>query len=191
MHNAEIKIGVLAFQGGFSSHIHCLDRLGIPSIGVKTTHDLENCSGLIIPGGESTTINIHLNQKNFKDALLKFSEKKPLFGTCAGLIIMAQLNILPLKILRNAYGRQSSSFCTSLNVKFPSFAKECEAIFIRAPQILEVKETSILASFEKQAVFVQHKNHLGTTFHPELTSDLTIHSYFGDICHHLMNKPLA
>lgn len=173
-----INIGVLAFQGGFSLHAACLKKLGLKTTLVRKKEDLNKLNGLIIPGGESTTIFSLLEKEKMIEPLLKFSETKPLFGTCAGLILMSRLGILPITIKRNAYGRQSASFTMPITFQKNPF----EAIFIRAPRIdkLLSKEIKVLAKNEKEPILIQHKQHLGATFHPELTHDLAIHKYFID-----------
>ena len=201
-------VGVLALQGGFARHVSAIEFLGSRSIEVRTVKELQRCDSLIIPGGESTVLTKLLMQNGsgpnegrpwiqgpLFTALQKFVLSQPVMGTCAGLIMLAKpcgddrvvsLNILPVSILRNAYGRQKESFVKNIPLNFVS-NKEIlfPAIFIRAPQIIEIGNgVSVLASARNgtggvDPVLVQYKNILGLTFHPELTpSDTRIHSYF-------------
>lgn len=180
---ANVLIGVLAFQGGFGLHFSHLQKLGVDALLVKDKEDLSRCDGLILPGGESTTIHRFLEESSLRAPLLAFAEKKPLFGTCAGLIIMAKENIIPLSVKRNAYGRQSASFFTHLTASFPEGEKTIEAIFIRAPRIENISpEIRVLASYQNEPVLVQYKHHLGGSFHPELTQDLSTHHFFVNLC---------
>lgn len=185
-----ITVGVLALQGAFSKHIEMLKALGVLTIEVRTPEDLEKCDALIIPGGESTTILRQMNFIELTDKIKEFAIKKPIFGTCAGLILMSEeilnsemlpFKILDIKVERNAFGRQLDSFKTDVNVKlnpkkqpisFPSF-------FIRAPRIKAYgKDVEVLARFEDEPILVRQGHHLGATFHPELTNDTSIHRFF-------------
>ncbi len=185
-----ITIGVLALQGAFSKHIEMLKTLGVLAIEVRTPKDLEKCDALIIPGGESTTILRQMNFIELTEKIKEFASVKPIFGTCAGLILMSQeilksdmkpFNILDIKVERNAFGRQVESFKTDVNMQlnpkkqptlFPAF-------FIRAPRIKECgKDVEVLATFEGEPVLVRQGDHLGATFHPELTDDAAIHRFF-------------
>lgn len=187
---AKKTVGILALQGDFAKHEAVVRSLGVDTKLVRTPEDLQACSGLIIPGGESTAIYRQLDFIKLIQPLLQFSEKYPVFGTCAGLILMsknivAENFVKPLKLLdvtveRNAYGRQSESFRADLEVTLPqgeSFM--APAFFIRAPKIKECGEdVSILATFDGEPVFVQQGIHFGASFHPELTQDFRIHQYF-------------
>jgi pyridoxal 5'-phosphate synthase pdxT subunit len=172
------KVGVLALQGGFKLHIAALQKLNVEAVEVRNEKDLLSCRALILPGGESTTNNCLLTEQKLKKPLIEFAKQKPLFGTCAGLILMAKEKLLPITILRNAYGRQSSSFKTSISAAFSS--QQIEAVFIRAPRIesIDSNEVEVLARYNGEAVLVRYKNYLGSSFHPELTDDLSVHRYF-------------
>ncbi len=185
-----LKIGVLALQGAFAKHGDVLRKLGAEPILVKKPEDLNNIDGLIIPGGESTTI---LRQIHFIDLfppLRNFVKTKPIFGTCAGLILMSReilaspevnpLQALDIAVERNAFGRQAESFGTQLEISLPTEHRFLfPAIFIRAPRIKQLgANVKILASFENEPVLIQEGIHLGSSFHPELTEDGRIHSYF-------------
>lgn len=180
-------VGVLALQGAFSKHLSALEKLGVEGKEVKTPRDLYECDALIIPGGESTVIFRQLDFIELRGALKEFAQSKPLFGTCAGLILMSKkvlndplepFGILDIEVERNAFGRQAESFKTTVELlsKPPS---TIPAIFIRAPRIREVgQDVKVLASYEKEAVLVQQGFHMGATFHPELTDDLSVHRTF-------------
>lgn len=184
-----IKIGVLALQGDFAKHIDVLRSMGVEVIEVRKPEDLSNCMGLIIPGGESTVMLRQIDFIKLKQPLLEFAQQRPVFGTCAGLILMSSqiqassmqpLGLLDVAVERNAFGRQIESFTTSLELNLESEKmKRADAFFIRAPRIRQVgPAVKILASFEQEAVLVQQGFHLGASFHPELTQDSTIHRYF-------------
>ena len=184
-----LTVGVLALQGAFAKHIEMLLSLNVHAIEVRKPQDLDLCDALIIPGGESTTMTRQMHFIKLNDKLKEFGSKKPIFGTCAGLILMSKdilesemksFGLIDIKVLRNAFGRQADSFTTEialhLNTKKPSLFP---AIFIRAPRIQECgKEVEVLASFEGEPVLVKQGHHLAATFHPELTKDPSIHRYF-------------
>ncbi|NGX57167.1 MAG: Pyridoxal 5'-phosphate synthase subunit PdxT [Chlamydiae bacterium] len=172
-------IGVLALQGGFTKHIEMLQRLGVATFEVRQPQDLERCDALVIPGGESTTIQKQITFTDFEEPLKEFMAAKPVFGTCAGLILMAQ-NCLDITVKRNGYGRQIESCRCSLDIKFPSRRKrKYPGIFIRAPRIQSVGEdVNVLGEMNGEPVLVQQGCFLGATFHPELTDDSGIHEYF-------------
>ncbi len=185
-----LTIGVLALQGAFSKHIEMLVSLNVKTIEVRTPQDLEKCDGLIIPGGESTTILRQLNFIKLSEKLKDFAAQKPVFGTCAGLILMSReivlsdmqpFNLLDIKVERNAFGRQADSFITDVDIQFSQNKQPSSfpALFIRAPRIKEYGENvEILAKFEDEAILVREGHHLAATFHPELTQDTSIHRYF-------------
>lgn len=172
-----------------------LKKIGLDPVSVKTKADLDKVDGLIIPGGESTTIGKLLKIDGLDKEIRArahesfFSHKRPLavWGTCAGAILLAKkvinnkpdtLGLMDITIVRNAYGRQTDSFETYIYA--PSVAKEkIPAVFIRAPKIQKIsKRVEILSVFEGSAVMVRQRNLLATTFHPELTSDTRVHEYF-------------
>ncbi|HEV8051395.1 MAG TPA: pyridoxal 5'-phosphate synthase glutaminase subunit PdxT [Parachlamydiaceae bacterium] len=184
-----LVIGVLALQGAFAKHAEALQSLGAQVVQVRKPADLEACDALVIPGGESTTMMKQMEFIDFFDAFRKFSTQKPVFGTCAGLILMSQkiigdkmqpFQLLNVEVERNAFGRQSESFHTNIDLQIkPGHTRQIPAVFIRAPRIRHVGESvEILANFEGEPVLVRQGFHLGATFHPELTPDHTIHSYF-------------
>ena len=181
-------IGVLAFQGAFSKHVSMLQSLKVAVQPVRTLHDLKKCDALIIPGGESTTMAYHIDNSGMRDTLRDFAENKPIFGTCAGMILLARevvdgsvksLGVLDISVERNGFGRQKDSFSTSIEVALSRSPQVFHSIFIRAPRIKECGEkVNILAKLNEEAVLVQQNNCLAATFHPELTDDPSIHKFF-------------
>jgi pyridoxal 5'-phosphate synthase pdxT subunit len=184
-----MRIGVLALQGDFAKHEQMLRSMEIEVKQVRRPEELETCEGLIIPGGESTVMMRQLDFIQMKPALCHFAQQKPVFGTCAGLILMASqiqsspmkpLGMLDITVERNAFGRQIESFQASLTLQLePDQDKRFQAYFIRAPRIrAQGAHVHILALYEGEAVLVQQGHHLGASFHPELTEDSAIHQYF-------------
>ncbi len=169
-----ITIGVLALQGSFAAHLRILRALEVESLEVRTKNELNRCDGLIIPGGESTTMKILMG--DIWDDIKDYS--KPIFGTCAGAILMGRenLNLLDTNTQRNAYGRQNESFTTQVSTRDKD-AFEC--VFIRAPRIINIgSEVSILMSFDNSPILIQQGYNICATFHPELTNNTKIHKYF-------------
>ena len=183
-----MKIGVLSLQGDVREHLNILNKIGVEGVRVRTRDELEKVSGLIIPGGESTTIGKLLKRFNLLDIIREKIEKGlPVFGTCAGLILLAKeiepetgqprIGVLNVKIRRNAFGRQIDSHEVDLEIK--GFDKPFHAVFIRAPIVEKVGENvEILSRTDRGIVFVRQKNILGASFHPELTEDTRIHEMF-------------
>jgi pyridoxal 5'-phosphate synthase pdxT subunit len=185
--NATPKIGVLAIQGDFAAHAVMLQSLGAETKEVRTVADLEECDGLILPGGESTTQLQFLREEGLAEAIKKFAAKEqPVFGTCAGAILLAtnvrnpaqdSLGLLDMTVLRNGYGRQLASEVSSGDSKLK--AGPMEMVFIRAPIIENVGPgVEILAEFGGKPALVQEGNVIAATFHPELTNDSTVHKHF-------------
>ncbi len=177
-------IGVLALQGGFRAHIEKCEAIGVSVREIRYPQDLQNCSGLIIPGGESTTISSLLNE-SFERAICSFARQKPIFGTCAGLIILARLGLIDIEVERNAYGRQVDSFLAQLEVVLDAQKNKVPALFIRAPKIIKIlkPEVEILSCYQNEPVFVSQKNIFCATFHPELTDSNLVHAFFLRRCH--------
>ncbi len=173
-----MKIGILDIQGSVEEHAEVLRRLGVEAVFVKKVADLEEVDGLIIPGGESTTILKLMKKSGLREAILAKTKKgMALWGTCAGAILMAKgwLGLMDITIERNAYGRQLESF--EGEVEFVD--KRILGIFIRAPKIVRVgKEVEILGHCGKEVVAAREGNLFVTTFHPELTSDDYMHKLF-------------
>lgn len=186
---SHLKIGILALQGAFAKHETKINELGAATSLIRTPGDLQDCDALIIPGGESTTIFKQMNFIELKKPILQFAAKKPVFGTCAGLILMSKeiinsslpepLGLLDVSVERNSFGRQIESFNANLEICLQGKKLNTSALFIRAPRIRRCgPEVKILASYEGEPVLVQQGDFLGSTFHPELTSETCIHDYF-------------
>jgi len=182
-----MKIGILSIQGDFAAHAATLHTLGAQSLEVRTISDLHKSDALILPGGESTTQLQFLQEEGLFDAIRQFAAKgRPIFGTCAGAILLAthvknppqpSLALLDMTVLRNGYGRQLAS-----DVFFgPTTLKKdpLEMVFIRGPIIESVAPgITVLANLNGSPTLVQKNNVLAATFHPELTSDPTVHQHF-------------
>lgn len=184
-----MRIGVLALQGDFAKHVEVLRSLGVEVQEVRKPQDLELCDGLIIPGGESTVMLRQMEFIQMRQPLLTFAQQKPLFGTCAGLILMSQniqssplqpLKLLDVEVERNAFGRQVESFQAFVSLEFmPGHSKTFPAFFIRAPRIRKCgQDVQVLARLENEPILVRQGHHLGASFHPELTADPQVHQYF-------------
>ncbi|MDQ0903029.1 pyridoxal 5'-phosphate synthase glutaminase subunit PdxT [Paenibacillus sp. TAF58] len=184
------KIGVLALQGAVAEHIRGIEKAGAEGVVVKRTEQLADLDGIILPGGESTTIGKLMRTYGFIDALQEFSAAgKPIFGTCAGLIVIAKeitgqpeahLELMDITVARNAFGRQRESFETDLPIK--GIDENVRAVFIRAPLIEKVGPgVDVLATYDGQIVAAQQGHLLAASFHPELTDDFRLHSYFLDM----------
>ncbi|MBN2535892.1 MAG: pyridoxal 5'-phosphate synthase glutaminase subunit PdxT [Spirochaetales bacterium] len=183
-------MGILALQGDIEKHARIIEKAGAQSIPVKTKARLEQVDGLIIPGGESTTIGKLLVRFSLMEALkVKIHNGLPVFGTCAGTILLAKeikagnqvkLGIMNITVSRNAYGPQIESFETDIILSlYKDTTEQFRAVFIRAPIITRIgKKCEVLALFENRPVLVREKNILTATFHPELTDDMRIHRYF-------------
>ena len=189
-----MKIGVLDVQGDVAEHLAALycscKELGLNAKieNVKTVEAIESIDALIIPGGESTTVSMLCQRFGLDESIKKISSKIPLFGTCAGLVYLCSegvsmksgqksLGLLDAKVIRNAFGRQKDSFEADITVK--GFESEYPGVFIRAPAIEKVwGDCEILSTYNEKIVFVKQKNILACAFHPELTKDIRLHTYF-------------
>ena len=189
-----MKIGILALQGAFEEHAKVLEKLGVVSVEIRNLDDFQqrqsDLSGLILPGGESTTMGKLLRDQQMlvpiREAILS---GLPVFGTCAGLILLAKeitsqeeshLGTMDIVVERNAYGRQLGSFYTEVECKGVG---KIPMTFIRGPIISSVGEgVEILATVDDQIVAAQETNMLVSSFHPELTDDVRLHQYFINIC---------
>lgn len=182
-----MKIGVLALQGAVAEHLRLLEMAGAEAIAVKKVEQLAELDGIIIPGGESTAIGKLMKKYGFDVALREFSaQKKPLFGTCAGMIILAgeiegqdwvHLGLMDMKVARNAFGRQRESF--EVDLPIVGVAEDFRAVFIRAPLIREVgNDVEILSRYKDEIVAARQGHLLCASFHPELTDDKRMHAYF-------------
>lgn len=185
-------VGVLSLQGAFIEHINMLNKIsGIKPIQIKKKEDLGKIDGLIIPGGESTTIGKLLERHELLMPLKKMLlDGFPVFGTCAGFILLSKkiennneqplLGILDVTIKRNAFGTQINSM--EIDLKIKDFEIPYKAVFIRAPVVKKLGNgVEVLAEVDEGPVFIKQGNILGTSFHPELTDDIRIHQMFIDI----------
>jgi len=188
-------IGVLAIQGDYERHAAALEESGATASLVRNTADLlrpdgQSLDGLILPGGESTTMLKFLDRGGLFEALRTFAQQKPVFGTCAGAILLARevrhpaqpsLGILDIAVERNAYGAQRDSAILTLETNLPEWQElgPLEAVFIRAPRIAETgPAVEILAERDGFPVLIRQGNTLAATFHPELSADRRIHTLF-------------
>jgi pyridoxal 5'-phosphate synthase pdxT subunit len=182
-----MKIGILAIQGDFEAHARTLEKLGVDFVFVRTPQDLQGVDGLILPGGESTTHMKMLVETGLDKAIQKMAASGgAFFGTCAGAILLARevkapqqksLGLLDMTVVRNAYGRQLSSDVLVLPTKLRD--EPIEMVFIRAPVIDKIGNgVEILAERDGKPVLVQQCNKMAATFHPELSSNTTIHERF-------------
>ncbi|MDY3208584.1 pyridoxal 5'-phosphate synthase glutaminase subunit PdxT [Clostridium baratii] len=183
-----MKIGVLALQGGIIEHIKHIEALNHEAVEVKDKKDLENIDAIILPGGESTTIGKLLNITNLMEPLKeKIVNGLPTSGTCAGMILLAKeiendkrrhLAVMDIKVKRNAFGTKIDSFKEYGHIKGIE-DRDIELVFIRAPYITEVgKDVEVLCKLKNKVVAAREKNIFVTSFHPELTDDLTFSKYF-------------
>jgi 5'-phosphate synthase pdxT subunit len=184
----DVKIGVLALQGDVREHMASLVAAGAEAVEVRSPQAVQGLDGLVMPGGESTTLGKLLAKTALDQAIAAFArEGKAIFGTCAGLILMAhdvngsgqpRLGLMDLRVDRNAYGRQINSFEADLDI--PALGKQAfTCVFIRAPQIASVGSgVEVLAEFEGRPILVRQGRLLAAAFHPELTDDLRVHRYF-------------
>lgn len=199
-----LKIGILDIQGSVEEHLESLKRLAksgmkIEPVLVKTPETLAQVNGLIIPGGESTTIGKLLRRFGLRDLIIERAKKgMPVWGTCAGAILLAKkiigkeqadsLNLMDVVVERNAYGRQLDSFETQLEFDLGTYGRAyagpgIPGVFIRAPKIVSVGEgVKILAQHKGEIVAARQKNLLITNFHPELSESLEVHKYFAEMC---------
>ncbi|TCN17264.1 pyridoxal 5'-phosphate synthase glutaminase subunit PdxT [Mesobacillus foraminis] len=182
-----MKIGVLGLQGAVREHVRSIMASGAEAYVIKWPEELKEMDGLIIPGGESTTMRKLIDKYGFMPELKKFAEAgKPMFGTCAGLILLAKrvvgynephIGVMDVTVERNSFGRQKESFETELDIN--GVTENFAAVFIRAPHIVEAGENvEILAKHEGRIVAAREGQFLGCSFHPELTEDHSITAYF-------------
>ena len=181
-----MAVGILALQGAFAEHAAVLDKLGVPHFEIRQKRDLDQpMNGLIIPGGESTVMNKLLRELDLYDTLREqIQNGLPVFGTCAGLILLAKqidggipcFSVMDIRVKRNAYGRQLGSFRTIAELKGVG---EVPMTFIRAPYVAETGDgVEVLATVDGKIVGVQYKNQMAFAFHPELDNDTRIHEKF-------------
>lgn len=180
-------IGVLAIQGDFAAHIRALRGIGAEAVEVRRAVDLDRTDGLVIPGGESTTLLKFIAEEAIGESIVEFARRgKPFFGTCAGAILLARevynppqpsLGLIDITVERNGYGRQIDSFIAGLETAIEG--GPLEAVFIRAPKIKSLgPEVEVLATLNGEAVLARERNILVAAFHPELTRDSRVHRLF-------------
>jgi 5'-phosphate synthase pdxT subunit len=183
-----LLVGVLALQGDVREHLATLASLGADAIPVKTTEELDSVDALVIPGGESTTISKLAVNFGLMGDLREFSRRKPVLGTCAGLILLSDsvhgrladqelIGGLPIEVERNAYGGQTHSF----EALFEIGGVQERVAFIRAPRIIESGSTEVIARLEGEPVAVRFGNLVGASFHPEITGGIQLHKLFLDL----------
>lgn len=180
------KIGVLALQGAFIEHQHAFERCGSECMQVRSAKEIEEIDGLVIPGGESTTIGRMLREYNLGSVILgRAVQGLPIWGTCAGMILLAKdiadsdqyrLGLMDMRVKRNAYGRQLDSFESELDIEGLGLAR---GVFIRAPYVETVwNDAKALCTYQDRIVMAEQGQYLATAFHPELTDSLDVHKYF-------------
>ena len=182
-----MNIGVLALQGGYQRHVEILTSLSIETTKIRYSKDFLNIDGLIIPGGESTTMTKLMTRSGFYKYITSFANTNPVLGTCAGLIMMSNqakdkriktLGLLDVDVERNASGRQIHSICVPLNVDIIGKSQPIDATFIRAPKIVRCgPNVNVLATFNGSPCAVQSGLHLGLSFHPELNGVSIFHEF--------------
>lgn len=186
----DITIGVLGLQGAVCEHVKHIKSIGAKAIIIKSPHQLDDVDGLILPGGESTTMRKLIDQYGFFESLKQYSESnKPIFGTCAGMVLVAKelvgsneshLGLMDISVRRNAFGRQRESFEADLHVV--GFNQPIHAVFIRAPYIEQIKgNVDVLAKVDGHIVAAKQDHLLTSAFHPELTNDTRFLQLFIDM----------
>jgi 5'-phosphate synthase pdxT subunit len=181
-------VGVLTLQGAYQKHIELLHSMGVTTQSVRQPQQLENCSALIIPGGESTTISLLVQEYGLYDLIRSFAAEHPVMGVCAGMIMLANevddarvkpLGLMPFKATRNHFGRQVNSFTADIQLDFAPNDKPFHAHFIRAPGFENISpEIEVLARYQDEVVMIGTGKHMALSFHPELTSDIRIHQHW-------------
>jgi 5'-phosphate synthase pdxT subunit len=186
-----MRIGVLAIQGDVREHRRHLEAVGAEAPEVRTVRDLESTDGLVLPGGESTTIGLLMDEAGLLVALReRIAAGYPVYGTCAGLILLAKdvegtppprVGVVDMTVARNAFGRQIASFEGWLEIPALGDGEPFHAVFIRAPRILRIgPSVTPLAYWQGEVVMAEQGSVLVSSFHPELTGDTRIHAYFAD-----------
>jgi 5'-phosphate synthase pdxT subunit len=188
-----VRIGVLALQGDYAAHAEAVERAGGEAFEVRTPEQVAEAEGIILPGGESTTIGRLMARFGLDTAIRQASEEGiPIFGTCAGMILLAKrivsgekqggqptLGLMDIAVARNAFGRQVDSFEADIDAPTVTGESPVRGVFIRAPFVEEVgNDVTVLARFDDKIVLVRQGNRLASAFHPELTNDIRLHRYF-------------
>ena len=182
-----MKIGVLALQGNYFMHNQVLESIGFEPVSIRYPYELDSVEGLVIPGGESTTISKLMNRIGFYDPLREFAKDFPVLGTCAGLILMSEqvidaelepLGLLDVRVERNGYGRQISSNTIDIELELNNMNYTIPGSFIRAPKIVSYGDSiQVLAMSDKTPIIVKNNKHVGVSFHPELDNISILHEY--------------
>jgi len=182
-----VKIGVLALQGNHNMHSNILDSLGVEPINIRYPSELDIIEGLVIPGGESTTMSKLMKRIGFCEPLKSFAKYYPVLGTCAGLILMSKqvvnaeinsLDLLDVKTERNGYGRQICSNTVKVEFNLENTDYSIPASFIRAPKIISYgKSINVIAKYENDPIIIENDKHIGISFHPELDNITFLHEY--------------
>ncbi|MEH6890836.1 pyridoxal 5'-phosphate synthase glutaminase subunit PdxT [Bacillus sp. JJ864] len=182
-----VTIGVLGLQGAVREHVRAIEAVGAQAVIVKHTEQLEEVDGLILPGGESTTMRRLIDKYSFMEPLREFAKAgKPMFGTCAGMILLAKnlvgyeephIGVMDITVERNAFGRQKDSFEAALSME--GVGEDFIGVFIRAPYVVGVEDhIEVLCTYEDRMVAVRQNHLLAASFHPELTDDHRVTAYF-------------
>ena len=187
---SHLQVGVLALQGDFQRHNCQLNLLGVEAIEVRLPKDLEELNALIVPGGESTTMDKLIDRFDLRQPLVEFGQAKPVWGTCAGMVMLAKhvednragvktLGLLDIDVVRTGYGRQVFSFEERLTADLGDGAVTLTATFIRAPKVTRIgKAVNTLAVYRDSPVLVSERNILASSFHTELNNDTTLLEFF-------------
>ena len=185
------RVGILALQGDFVLHQAVFSYLGVEVMLVKRAEELAKVDRLVIPGGESSTMQLLMDEYDLRQPLIEFGQHKPIWGTCAGLVLLANkvtdplvkpLGLIDITVERNAYGSQINSFVATGAISLRSKAEPFEMVFIRAPRIMQFSSrVKVLGSYADDVTIARQNSILVSTFHPELTQQTTIHEYFLDI----------
>lgn len=198
MSYADLNVGVLAIQGDYELHSRQIFVLGANPVEVRLPKHLEGLHGLIIPGGETTTMNIMIDRFKLREPMLEFGRSKPIYGTCAGMIMLAKniennqsgvrpLGLLDIDVIRNDYGRQIYSFDEEVTAQLNGVPATFSASFIRAPRVSRLgTNVRVLAEFKEDPVLVQENRVLASSFHAEVQKDTTLLEYF--FSHFLLDR---
>ena len=190
MDYSNLQVGILALQGDYSLHERQVRKLGASAHLVRLPKHLENLDGLIMPGGETTTMDILIDRFGLREPLAQFGRSRPIYGTCAGMILLAKeivgnqsgvktFGLIDIDVSRNDYGRQIHSFDEELTADLKGKATIFRASFIRAPRVMRVgDEVSVLSVYEKSPVLVRQQHILAASFHAELEEDTTLLEFF-------------
>ncbi len=188
-----MTVGVLALQGNYEKHLEKLESLDCPAVLIKYPNQLSQVDGLVLPGGESTCMTLLMEKTGFHTAVSKFAKEKPIFGTCAGLVLMASesndsriasLNLIDVTVDRNGYGRQVHSGIHPVELKLNGHTISESSMFIRAPKITRIGgNVEIIGKMGMDPVAVRQDHHLASCFHPEMSQDSNIYSLFLEMIH--------